>query len=136
MINTLNYNVSTKARIYGDCQINAGRKYNRQSENLSDFLYIERVMLQYGVSETFDVSCKPLGTHAGCQRVGMPGLGSMLNNCCPTKRSNGGVVSKPLSIKLLFLAFPSRHLHLNQKEGVYVKSGRSGALKQDKLNLT
>ncbi len=60
----------------------------------------------------------------------------MLNNGYTTKRSNGGVVSKTLSIKLLFLAFPSRHLHLNQKEGVYVKSGRSSALKQGRLNLT
>ncbi len=51
MINTLNYNVSIKARIYG---INAGRKYNRKGENLSDFLYVARVMLQFGVSETFD----------------------------------------------------------------------------------
>ncbi len=51
----------------------------------------------------------------GCQRVGMPGLGSALSTCCPTKGPNGGVVRTPLPVKLLFLAFPSRRLDWNQK---------------------
>ncbi len=38
--------------------------------------------------------------------------------------TNGGVVSTPLPIKLLSLAFPSCHLDKNQKEGGGAKSGR------------
>ncbi len=47
----------------------------------------------------------------GCQRVGMPGLGSTLSPKC----QNGEVVSRPLPTKLLYTASLSRHLDYNQK---------------------
>ncbi len=46
---------------------------------------------------------------------------------------NASVVSTPLPIKLLSLASPG---FKKEREGVYVKSGRSGALKPDRLGLT
>ncbi len=64
----------------------------------------------------------------------MPGLGSRLSTCLPTKSPSGGVVSTPLPIKLLSLTSPSRHLDSTQKGGC-VKSGRCSAHKPGKLGL-
>ncbi len=61
--------------------------------------------------------------------VGMQGLDSRLSTYSPT---NGDVLSAPLPIKLISLAFLSRHLGSSQK-GVGVKSGRYGALKPGQL---
>ncbi len=103
--------------------------------------YVPRVHGGAASSETLDVEMLErrrspvMHVQSGCQRVGMPGLGSLPLTDLQIRPTNADFVSTPLLIKFLSLASPTRYLDWNQK-GEEVKRGRAGSLKPGRLNLS
>ncbi len=62
----------------------------------------------------------------------MPGLGSTLSTCCPTKKVQMAVYSAHLCRTN---SFPCVTWFQTKREAVYVKSGRFGVLNPVKLNV-
>ncbi len=73
----------------------------------------------------------PLVDVKGCQWIGMQGLGSRVNIGCPTSRSAHCCRSNSNPLRPRCVTWVQ-----TKREGVHVKSGRSGALKPDRLGLS